>query len=132
MRSSLLSCQSPSAYQFNQSVWAVKAQVCIKGHVPECCGNTVPATLSTRLTMHSLSILHLTDVLATGRPMQSIATSQQIAIAYCWQVDIFITPGAHSTEAAINKQLNDKERVAAALENPNLLEMVNKSLAGCH
>ena len=44
------------------------------------------------------------------------------------QVDIFITPGAHSTEAAVNKQLNDKERVAAALENPNLLDMVNRSL----
>lgn len=44
------------------------------------------------------------------------------------QVDIYITPGAHSTEAAVNKQLNDKERVAAALENPNLLDMVNKCL----
>ncbi|KAK9802584.1 hypothetical protein WJX73_007562 [Symbiochloris irregularis] len=49
-----------------------------------------------------------------------------------FKVDIYITPGAHSTEAAINKQLNDKERVAAALENPNLLEMVNKSLTSCH
>ena len=48
------------------------------------------------------------------------------------QVDIFVTPGAHSTEAAVNKQLNDKERVAAALENPSLLDMVNKSLASCH
>ncbi len=44
------------------------------------------------------------------------------------QVDIYITPGAHSTEAAVNKQLNDKARVAAALENPNLLDMVNKCL----
>ena len=48
--------------------------------------------------------------------------------AGCLQVDIYITPGAHSTEAAVNKQLNDKERVAAALENPNLLDMVNKCL----
>ena len=46
----------------------------------------------------------------------------------CIQVDIKITPGAHSTEAAVNKQLNDKERVAAALENPNLSEMVRKCL----
>lgn len=44
-----------------------------------------------------------------------------------------ITPGAHSSEAAVNKQLNDKERVAAALENPNLLGMVNKYVADmCH
>ena len=42
------------------------------------------------------------------------------------QVDISVTPGTHSTEEAVNKQLNDKERVAAALENPNLVDMVNK------
>lgn len=30
----------------------------------------------------------------------------------------------------MNKQLNDKERVLAALENPLLLEMVNRCLMG--
>jgi hypothetical protein len=39
-------------------------------------------------------------------------------------------PGSHSSEAAVNKQLNDKERVAAALENPNLLEKVELCLRG--
>jgi hypothetical protein len=33
------------------------------------------------------------------------------------------------SEAAVNKQLNDKERVAAALENPALLSMVDRCLA---
>ena len=32
------------------------------------------------------------------------------------------------SENEINKQLNDKERVLAALENPNLLKMVNVGL----
>lgn len=41
-----------------------------------------------------------------------------------------MSPGSHSTEEAVNKQLNDKERVLAALENPALLEMVNRCLAG--
>jgi hypothetical protein len=41
-----------------------------------------------------------------------------------------LSPGSHSTEAAVNKQLNDKERVLAALENPSLLEMVNRCLMG--
>lgn len=49
-------------------------------------------------------------------------------IAWWWQVDISITPGGHASEDAVNKQLNDKERVAAALENPNLLNMVNNCL----
>ncbi|GLC37606.1 Protein ae7 [Pleodorina starrii] len=45
-----------------------------------------------------------------------------------FKVDIKLSPGSHSSEAAVNKQLSDKERVAAALENPNLLAMVNKCL----
>ncbi|KAL2234633.1 UNVERIFIED_CONTAM: Vacuolar protein sorting-associated protein 25, partial [Sesamum indicum] len=44
-------------------------------------------------------------------------------------VDIRVAPGTHATEAAVNKQLNDKERVAAALENPNLVDMVDECLA---
>jgi len=47
-----------------------------------------------------------------------------------FKVDILISPGAHASEAAINKQLNDKERVAAALENDNLLRVVNQCLEG--
>ncbi|XP_074584908.1 protein AE7-like [Curcuma longa] len=45
-----------------------------------------------------------------------------------YKVDIRVAPGTHATEAAVNKQLNDKERVAAALENPNLQEMVDSCL----
>ncbi|GAX78567.1 hypothetical protein CEUSTIGMA_g6007.t1 [Chlamydomonas eustigma] len=45
-----------------------------------------------------------------------------------FKIDIQVTPGSHASEAAVNKQLGDKERVAAALENPNLLEMVERCL----
>lgn len=45
-----------------------------------------------------------------------------------FKLDIFLAPGSHATEEAVNKQLNDKERVAAALENPSLLAMVTKCL----
>eukprot|EP00794_Sanderia_malayensis_P018794 gene18794-20685_t len=45
-----------------------------------------------------------------------------------FKVDIEITPGTHSSEDAVNKQLNDKERVAAALENSSLLDVVNQCL----
>jgi metal-sulfur cluster biosynthetic enzyme len=47
-----------------------------------------------------------------------------------FKVTIQITPGTHQSEAAINKQLNDKERVAAALENGHLLGVVNKCISG--
>ncbi|ROT70767.1 cytosolic iron-sulfur assembly component 2B isoform X5 [Penaeus vannamei] len=45
-----------------------------------------------------------------------------------FKVDVRISPGTHASEHAINKQLNDKERVAAALENSHLLEVINKCL----
>ncbi|KAF9466267.1 FAM96B protein [Collybia nuda] len=45
-----------------------------------------------------------------------------------YKVDIFLKPGSHQSEAAVNKQLNDKERVAAALENAVLLDTVDQCL----
>ncbi|XP_008320695.1 cytosolic iron-sulfur assembly component 2B [Cynoglossus semilaevis] len=45
-----------------------------------------------------------------------------------FKIDVHITPGTHASEDAVNKQLADKERVAAALENSSLLEVVNQCL----
>lgn len=45
-----------------------------------------------------------------------------------FKIDMRVKPGSHQSESAVNKQLNDKERVAAALENPALLETVEKCL----
>ncbi|XP_007438283.1 mitotic spindle-associated MMXD complex subunit MIP18 isoform X2 [Python bivittatus] len=47
-----------------------------------------------------------------------------------FKVDVHITPGTHASEHAVNKQLADKERVAAALENMHLLQVVNQCLSG--
>uniref|UniRef100_A0A3Q3EBE2 Cytosolic iron-sulfur assembly component 2B n=1 Tax=Labrus bergylta TaxID=56723 RepID=A0A3Q3EBE2_9LABR len=46
-----------------------------------------------------------------------------------FKIDVQITPGTHASEEAVNKQLADKERVAAALENSSLLEVVNQCLS---
>ncbi|KAI5088565.1 mitotic spindle-associated MMXD complex subunit MIP18, partial [Silurus meridionalis] len=46
-----------------------------------------------------------------------------------FKIDVHITPGTHASEDAVNKQLGDKERVAAALENAHLLEVVNQCLS---
>ena len=42
--------------------------------------------------------------------------------------EVYIKAGTHATEEAINKQLADKERVAAALENVHLLQVINTCL----
>jgi hypothetical protein len=54
----------------------------------------------------------------------------KLCVANMMQVMVSIFPGSHSSEHAVNKQLNDKERVAAALENNHLLGVVNKCIAG--
>ncbi|KAK4733383.1 hypothetical protein R3W88_007644 [Solanum pinnatisectum] len=45
-----------------------------------------------------------------------------------FKVDIKVSPGSHADEESVNKQLNDKERVAAAMENPNLRQLVDECL----
>jgi len=44
------------------------------------------------------------------------------------KLEITVKEGSHNTEEDINKQINDKERVAAAMENPNLKETVEQCI----
>lgn len=46
-----------------------------------------------------------------------------------FKVTVEITPGTHASKNAVNKQLADKERVAAALENKHLAEVINQCIA---
>lgn len=46
-----------------------------------------------------------------------------------FKVTVQITPGTHSSEEGINKQLADKERICASLENATLLEVVNQCIS---
>ena len=48
-----------------------------------------------------------------------------------FRVDVRIKEGTHSTADQVNKQLGDKERVAAALENATLNGVVRKMLETC-
>jgi len=41
-----------------------------------------------------------------------------------YKVSVFIKEGSHNTEKEVNKQINDKERISAAMENPNLRRVV--------
>lgn len=48
-----------------------------------------------------------------------------------YRITILLKKGTHNSEAQVNKQLNDKERVAAACENEQLLGVVSKMLQTC-
>lgn len=45
------------------------------------------------------------------------------------KISIQIQEGTHYQEQEINKQLNDKERVAAALENSHLMDLVEQNIS---
>ncbi len=44
------------------------------------------------------------------------------------KLHVRVLPGTHNSDTAINRQLADKERVAAAMENPALMATVNACL----
>ncbi|KAI1174292.1 FAM96B protein [Nemania sp. FL0916] len=48
-----------------------------------------------------------------------------------YRVDVMIKEGTHSQDDQVNKQLADKERVAAALENATLKGVLEKMLETC-
>lgn len=48
-----------------------------------------------------------------------------------FRITILLKEGSHQSENQVNKQLNDKERVAAACENDQLLNVISKMLATC-
>merc|ERR1712061_942863 len=60
----------------------------------------------------------------------TIKAKLQRSLPRRFKVDVEITPGTHNQEDQVNKQLGDKERVAAALENPALRNLINNGIAG--
>ena len=101
-------------------------------------------------TLEELRVLKLNDVIVNDRSKVVLVNmtptvphcSQVTLIGLCvrvkllrcltdkFKVDIKIAAGSHNQEEQANKQLNDKERVAAALENANLMEVVNNCILG--
>jgi len=45
-----------------------------------------------------------------------------------WKIDISIRPDTHEDAADITKQINDKERVAAAMENSELMKVLERCI----
>lgn len=109
------------------------------------------------LSLGSLAVVNLSDISIAGpsTPTGKISTVTVLVtptITHCslatviglgvrvrlerslpprFRVDVRIKEGTHSTADAVNKQLGDKERVAAAMENGTLVGVVRKMLATC-
>ncbi|ORY81477.1 hypothetical protein BCR37DRAFT_341937, partial [Protomyces lactucae-debilis] len=48
-----------------------------------------------------------------------------------FRLDIKVKEGTHQSERAVNRQLGDKERVAAACENEQLMAVLSGMMEGC-
>lgn len=58
-----------------------------------------------------------------------VRTKLEENLPYNFKLDIFIKEGSHTTAAELSKQINDKERVAAAMENKNIKDMVQSCVS---
>ncbi|KAI5290438.1 hypothetical protein KEM52_000445 [Ascosphaera acerosa] len=108
------------------------------------------------LSLGSLAVVNLPDIRITrtlpdapSSPLRTVTVLITPTITHCslatviglgvrvrleqalpprFRVDVRIKEGTHSTAAEVTKQLRDKERVAAALENATLMGVIGKML----
>ena len=104
------------------------------------------------LAVVSLSDIHVSPPRSSHSPISTVTVLITPTITHCslatviglgvrvrleqalpprFRVDVRIKEGTHSTADQVTKQLNDKERVAAALENGTLMGVLNKMLETC-
>ncbi|KAI9806901.1 MAG: hypothetical protein M1833_002559 [Piccolia ochrophora] len=105
------------------------------------------------LTLGSLAVVSLPDIsIHPHHPYTTVTVLVTPTITHCslatviglgvrvrleqslpprFRVDVRIKEGSHTTAEQVSKQLNDKERVAAALENDTLRGVLNKMLETC-
>ncbi|KAI0193480.1 FAM96B protein [Astrocystis sublimbata] len=90
--------------------------------------NTDKDTLVQVLVKITPTITHcsLATVIGLG-----IRVRLEQALAPNYRVDVMIKEGTHAQDDQVNKQLADKERVAAALENATLKGVLDKMLETC-
>ncbi|XP_033147920.1 protein AE7-like 2 [Brassica rapa] len=68
-------------------------------------------------TLPHCHVPHLIGLCIYAKLLKSLPTR--------FKVDVRVAPGSHATEAAVNKQLGDKERIAAAIESPYFVDLFN-------
>ncbi|GIK07485.1 hypothetical protein Aspvir_003151 [Aspergillus viridinutans] len=90
-------------------------------HVPRSPLRTVKVLITPTITHCSLA-----TVIGLG-----VRVRLEQSLPPRFRVDVRIKEGTHSTADEVNKQLGDKERVAAALENGTLMGVIAKMLETC-
>ena len=89
-------------------------------------GAASPLTTLTVLITPTITHCSLATVIGLG-----VRVRLEQALPPRFRVDVRIKEGTHSTAEQVNRQLGDKERVAAALENGTLMGVLRNMLKGC-
>jgi len=89
---------------------------------------TNPAALSRVLVELTPTVTHcsLATVIGLG-----VRVRLEQALPPSYRIEVKIKEGTHSQAEEVNKQLADKERVAAAKENANLMGILKKMMKPC-
>lgn len=89
---------------------------------------TPPSNITTVTVLITPTITHcsLATVIGLG-----VRVRLEQALPPRFRVDVRVKEGSHASEVSLNKQLGDKERVAAAVENRALRGVVRRMLADC-
>lgn len=106
------------------------------------------------LTLAQLAVINLQDIKITSAPngLETVHVDLTPTIPHCsmatliglcvrvrlnrslparYRVDIKVKEGTHQSEKAVNRQLADKERVAAACENEQLMGVLSGMMESC-
>jgi metal-sulfur cluster biosynthetic enzyme len=105
------------------------------------------------LAVVNLPDIHITPLLeGTSSPLKRLTVELTPTVNHCslatviglgvrvrleqslsprYRINVRIKEGTHSTAEQVNKQLGDKERVAAAMENANLVSVIRRMLTTC-
>lgn len=95
-------------------------------HVSPPRSSRSPISTVTVLVTPTITHCSLATVIGLG-----VRVRLEQALPPRFRVEVKIKEGTHTTAEQVTKQLNDKERVAAALENATLMGVLNKMLETC-
>ncbi|QPG76230.1 hypothetical protein FOA43_003616 [Brettanomyces nanus] len=80
-------------------------------------------------------LVHITPTITHCSLATLIGLGIRVRLERClpkrFRIVILLKQGTHQSENQVNKQLNDKERVSAACENPQLLRVISHMLSTC-
>lgn len=93
---------------------------------------TPPSTPNSRISTVTVLLTPTTAHCSLGTVIGlAVRVRLENALPPRFRIDVRLKEGTHTTADAVNKQLADKERVAAAMENGTLVGVIKNMLSTC-